>query len=143
MDRGSRGAVLGLTMETTAADLYRACMEGVVYEMYVNIQALRGSGIKFQKLHATGGGARSKVWMQMKADVLNLPITALKTVDAGTVGSAMVTGIALGVFVDFEDAADHMVQKTVTYEPRPQMHEKYMQLYDRYRRVYEAVRPLV
>lgn len=143
MDRGSRGAVLGLTMETTAADLYRACMEGVVYEMYVNIQALRGSGIKFQKLHATGGGARSKVWMQMKADVLNLPITALKTVDAGTVGSAMVTGIALGVFADFEDAADHMVQKTVTYEPRPQMHEKYMQLYDRYRRVYEAVRPLV
>lgn len=143
MDTGSKGAVIGLTTATTTADLYRGCMEGVVYEMFLNYKKLQGSGIHFKKLHATGGGAHSKVWMQMKADMLNLPITALKTVDAGTVGSAMLTGVAIGLFENLEDAADHMVEQTVTYHPREEMHEKYMQIYERYEKVYEAVRPLV
>lgn len=143
MDTGSRGVILGLTTESTAADIYRGCMEGVAYEMYLNYQALAQTGIHFEKLHATGGGARSAVWMQMKADVLNLPITALKTMDAGTVGSAMLTGVAIGVFRDLKEAAEHMVEETVTYMPRPNMHERYMQVYERYRKLYDAVRPLV
>ena len=143
MDTGSKGAILGLTTEVTAPVIYRACMEGVAYEMRLNYEALAGSGIHFQKLHATGGGAKSRVWMQMKADILGLPITALKTVDAGTVGSAMLTGIAVGLFTDLSDAAEHMVQETETYLPRPEMHEKYMQVYARYRQVYQAVRPLM
>ncbi len=142
MDTGSKGAVVGLTTDTTVSDIYRACMEGVVYEMKLNLECLEDSGIHFKMLHATGGGARSEVWMQMKADVLNVPITALNTVDAGTVGSAMLTGIAAGCFRDLEDAAAHMVEKKKVYEPRPEMHEKYEKIYRRYRRLYRAVRPL-
>ena len=118
-------------------------MEGVAYEMRLNYEALGGSGIRFKKLNATGGGAKSKVWLQMKADVLNLPITALKTVDAGTVGSAMLTGVAVGLYRDLQDASKYMVQETETYYPRAEMHEKYMKIYERYRQVYHAVRPLV
>lgn len=143
MDTGSRGAILGLTTATTPAQLYRACMEGVAYEMRLNYEALAGSGIHFTRLNATGGGAKSKVWMQMKADILNLPITALKTSDAGTVGCAMLTGIAAGVFCDLDDSAAHMVQEQETYYPREEMHEKYMKHYERYRGVYQAVRPLM
>ena len=143
MDTGSKGAVLGLTAESTVADIYRGCMEGVVYEMYVNAHALQPSGVCYTKLSATGGGAHSSVWMQMKADVLNLPITALKTVDAGTVGSAMLTGVAIGVFDSLQEAAEHMVEETVTYVPRPEMHEKYMQVIRRYEQIYRAVRPLM
>ncbi len=143
MDTGSKGAILGLTTATTTAEIYRGCMEGVAYEMLLNIRALEGSGMCFTKMHATGGGARSREWMQMKADVLNLPITALKTVDAGTVGSAMLTGVSIEVFADLADAADHMVEETETYYPRKEMHEQYMQIYRRYEKVYQAVRPLV
>ena len=143
MDTRSKGAILGLTTATTAADLYRACMEGVAYEMRINYEALAGSGIRFRKLHATGGGAKSRRWIQMKADVLNLPITVLQTADAGTVGSAMLTGIAVGLFSDLEDAAVHMVQELETCEPRQAMHEKYMKLYEKYKAVYQAVRPLM
>ena len=100
MDTGSRGAILGLSAGTTLPEIYRACMEGVAYEMRLNYDALADSGIHFTKLHATGGGAKSRVWMQMKADILNLPITSLKTSDAGTVGSAMMTGVAVGVSRD-------------------------------------------
>ena len=143
MDTGSRGAILGLTAGTTLGEIYRACMEGVAYEMRLNYDALSSSGIRFTRLHATGGGARSRIWMQMKADILNLPITALKTSDAGTVGSAMLTGVAVGRFRDLEEAASVMVQKTETYVPDPERHKAYMQVYERYRKVYEAVRPLM
>ncbi len=143
MDTGSRGAVLGLTTETTVAELYRACMEGVAYEMRLNADALAGTGICFDHLNATGGGARSAVWMQMKADILNLPIVRLRTEDAGTVGSAMLTGIAVGLFRDLAEAADVMIQQAETYVPDPVRHEAYMRVYRRYRRVYEAVRPLM
>ena len=143
MDTGSKGAVLGLTASTTAADLYRACMEGVVYEMMLNVETMKGAGERFERLHATGGGARSALWMQMKADALGLPIVALKTVDAGTVGSAMLTGISIGLFRDLSDAASHMVEEVGAYEPRPEMHEQYLAIYERYKQVYPAVRPLV
>ena len=143
MDTGSRGAILGLTTATTAADLYRACMEGVAYEMRINYEALADSGIRFKKLNATGGGAKSRRWIQMKADVLNLPVTVLKTTDAGTVGSAMLTGIAVGLFSDLKDAATHMIQESDTCYPRQEMHEKYMKVFERYRAVYQAVRPLM
>ena len=143
MDTGSRGAILGLTAGTTLPDIYRACMEGVAYEMRLNYDALADSGIRFSKLHATGGGAKSKVWMQMKADILNLPITSLKTSDAGTVGSAMLTGVAVGVFRDLAEAAAVMVRQLETYQPDPRRHEQYMRIYERYRKVYQAVRPLM
>ncbi len=143
MDTGSKGAILGLTAGTTLPQIYRACMEGVAYEMRLNYDALADSGIRFTKLHATGGGAKSKVWMQMKANILNLPITSLKTSDAGTVGSAMLTGVAVGVFKDLEEAASVMVRQRETYLPDPMRHEQYMRIYERYRKVYHAVRPLM
>lgn len=142
MDTGSKGAILGLTVSTTVAQLYRGCMEGVAYEMVLNKRALECSGIAFTRLHAAGGGARSRVWMQMKADMLNLPVVALKTADAGTVGSAMLTGVAIGIFSDLRDAAAHMVEEEECYVPRAEMHEKYMKIYERYRKVYDAVRPI-
>lgn len=143
MDSGSKGAILGLTVASTVCDIYRGCMEGVVYEMLVNIENLKASGIQFQMLHATGGGAKSAVWMQMKADILNIPITELKTVDAGTVGSAMLTGIVVGCFRDLTDAADHMIEKKKVYYPDSDRNRKYMEIFEKYRKLYGAVRPLV
>ena len=143
MDTGSKGAVVGMTTATTTADIYRGCMEGISYEMYLNYKNVLKAGAKPKKLHATGGGARSAVWMQMKADMLGIPIVALKTVDAGTVGSAMLTGIALGLFKDLEDAADKMVEETTVYQPRMEIHDQFMVAFEKYEKLYSAVRELV
>lgn len=143
MDTGSKGAIVGLTTGTTAPEIYRACMEGVCYEMCLNYETLKNTGIRFKSLSATGGGAKSSVWMQMKADMLDLPITTLETSDAGTVGCAMEAGIAAGIFKDLREAASVMVKKCGTYVPSPEMHEKYMDVYKRYRELYKAIRPLV
>ena len=64
---------------------------------------------------------------------------ALETVDAGPVGSAMLTGIAIGCFKDLDDAAKYMVQKKKTYVPNLEMHEKYMSVYQRYKKLYSLI----
>lgn len=143
MDNGSQGAVLGLTLSHTVQDIYRACMEGVVYEMRLNMERLEQAGISFDALQATGGGANSQEWMQMKADVLGLPVTALSGVDAGTAGSAMLTGIAIGLFQNLEEAASKMVREKQTYFPREEQHALYSRVYSRYQKLYHAVRPLM
>jgi len=143
MDTGSRGVIAGLTTASTAADIYRGCMEGVVYEMLVNMEYLKDSGIRFRRLFATGGGARSAVWMQMKADILNMPVTSLLTADAGTVGSAMLTGIAAGCFKDLPEAAGVMVREDRTFEPDSERHSRYMDIYGRYREIYPSIRKLM
>ena len=55
----------------------------------------------------------------------------------------MLTGIAVGAFKDLNDAASHMVKITTTYEPRSEVHERYMEVFDRYKGLYRAIRPLV
>jgi xylulokinase len=143
MDGGSRGAILGLRIEHGIADIYRASMEGVAYEMALNMRYLKKSGVNFRVLYATGGGAVSREWVQMKADVLDIPIVSLAAAEAGTVGSAMLTGIAIGVYKNLDDAAAFMVEKTETFTPNAEKHGKYMEVYRRYEKLYDAVRPLM
>lgn len=143
MDGGSKGAIVGLTLTHTQQDLYRAIMEGVCYEMRLNQELLAQSGVTVAPLHATGGGAKSRVWMQMKADVLNVPVTALAASEAGAAGSAMLVGVAVGLFEDLEAAAELMVKERETFYPRPDAHARYEEVYQRYKRLYNAVRPLV
>ncbi|MBR1523902.1 MAG: carbohydrate kinase [Lachnospiraceae bacterium] len=143
MDTESKGVIVGLTTDTSVAEIYRGCMEGVTYEMYLNYKNVTGAEASVKKLHDTGGGARSETWMQMKADILGLPIVALKTVDAGTAGCAMMTGIALGTFKDLDDAASYMIEIKKTYEPREEYHKKYLEVFDRYEKLYGSVRPIM
>lgn len=143
MDSGSKGAILGLTLENTAADLYRAVMEGVCYEMRLNIEAMAEGGVTVPALRATGGGARNRMWLQMKADVLGVPVTALATADAGTTGSAMLAGVACGAFRDLQEAARIMIREKETFQPRPEWQALYEPIYQRYKKLYAAVRPLM
>lgn len=66
MDTGSKGAIIGMTTATTVAEIYRGYMEGIAYEMLLNMEYLRDTGVRFKKLQASGGGAASSLWMQMK-----------------------------------------------------------------------------
>lgn len=143
MDTGSKGVVVGLTVDSRVSDIYRGCMEGVTYEMYLNYRNVLKAGAAPKRMHATGGGARSSVWMQMKADMLGIPVIALATVDAGTVGSAMLAGIAIHVYKDLDEAAEKLVKKVKTYEPREEYHQKYLEVFARYEKLYQAVRGLM
>ena len=143
MDSGAKGAIVGLTLGTKARDVYLACMEAVAYEMRLNREHLAASGVKFDRLVATGGGARSKLWMQMKSDVLGIPFDALEVEDAGTVGCAMMAGVACGAFRDLGEAKSVMVRKAGSFEPDAARHARYAEVFERYVKLYAAVRPLM
>lgn len=143
MDNGSKAAMIGLTLEHTNADVYKALMEGVTYEIMTNIEHLESFGIKPQKLYATGGGAYSDVWLQIKADILNRPVTALLAKEAGTCGTCMMTGVAVGVYKDLRDAKNAFVKEKKTFMPNRNNVEKYQKYYKAYKNIYDAVRPLV
>ena len=143
MDSGSRAAIVGLTLAHGVTDVYQAIWEGVAFEMQINIDALATCGIRVPALRASGGGAKSAAWMQIKADVTGVPVTALASADAGTVGCAMMAGAAAGVFGDVSEAAQRLIRPARTFFPDSARHEAYRALYDRYRSLYAAVRPLV
>ena len=143
MDYGSRGALIGLTLTHTERDIFYALMEGVCYEMRLNADFLRSAGITFESLRATGGGANSRAWMQMKADVLNMPVTALESAEAGAAGCAMAAGAALGLYPNLREAAKIFVREKETYCPVPEMHGRYSLIYEKYKKLYTAVRPLM
>jgi len=143
MDSFSKAAFVGVTLETTKADLYQAVMEGVTYEILLNVNRLRQAGILPKQLYATGGGASSPVWLQMKADILGVPMTALDAPEVGAVGTIMLTGVAIGAFDSIQAAAKVLVKEGKTYYPREEKHTAYMAMYETYEKLYDAVRPLV
>lgn len=142
MDNGSKAAIIGLTLEHTSADIYKALMEGVTYEIRINTDNLQAFGINPEKLYATGGGASSEVWLQIKADILNLPITALDAKEAGTCGTCMMTGVAVGLYKDLYEAKKFFVKEKKTFTPNSENVKIYKKYYNAYKDVYNAVRPV-
>lgn len=143
MDNSSKAAMLGLTLEHTDADIYKALMEGVTYEIMINIEHLESFGIKLNKLFATGGGASSDVWLQIKADILNRPVTALIAKEAGACGTCMMTGVAIGIYKDLYEAKSVFVKEKKTFVPDCNKVEKYQKYYKAYKKIYDAVRPII
>ena len=78
MNTSAKASIVGLTFEHTALDIYRALMEGTAYEILLNLDIVSKYGIEPEMLIATGGGANSDIWLQIKADVLNIAVTALE-----------------------------------------------------------------
>ena len=140
MDIHAKGAICGLSLENDAADVYQAMLEGICYETRMNLELLEQAGIVIDSLRATGGGARSGAWLQIKADVLGKPIDTLNVDEAGTVGSLMLAGLATGEYASLEQAAGlvHTVRRLEPAENR----DRYAPIYARYRRVYDAMRTI-
>lgn len=85
----ARGMMYGLSMQTTLPQIYRAILEGLTFEMAHNLQCLKRYGVAPTTLYACGGGARSQVWLQIKADILGCPIIPSLTEETGALGSAI------------------------------------------------------
>ncbi len=143
MDNSSRAVISGLSLEHTNYDLYKALMEGVTYEIMTNIDHLEGFGIKLNKLIATGGGASSPVWLQIKADILNRPVTALAAKEAGACGTCMMTAVAIGLCKSLEEAKKIFVVEKKQYLPDSEKSKIYVKKYGAYKKLYDAVRPII
>lgn len=133
MRPGARGAILGLDFSADGPTLYRAMMEGVTYEMAYNLECLEEAGIPVRSLRAIGGGARSGMWLQIKADVTGRPIEAPDVEEAGAAGAAALAGCAAGLYGSVREALDGFVRIRRVFEPDGRNAARYAALYARYK----------
>ena len=89
VDPNATGLIAGLTTQTRLPDIYRAILEGITFEMRYNMEHLEAGNVRIQRLLACGGGARSPVWLQIKADILGCEILPVETEETGAMGSAI------------------------------------------------------
>ena len=138
----ARGIFFGLTMSHTLGHLTRAVYEGCACGFRDSIESLRSMGLDGGEIIAGGGGVKSPVWMQIKADLVGKVIRTLRTSDATPLGAGMLAGAAQGNFADFQQAADRLVEYGAVYEPNPANRGLYDELYGSYRELYFTAEPL-
>ncbi|MCX7012255.1 MAG: FGGY-family carbohydrate kinase, partial [Candidatus Sumerlaeota bacterium] len=129
LDSRSRGALVGLSIDTSKEDISRAVLDSTNYEAKLNIEKMNEAGCRIAQLRAVGGGARSRRWLQMKADCFGLPVSSMKVREAAALGAAMLAGIALGRFRDADEAVEAMVALGETHEPDPKRATEYEEIF--------------
>ncbi len=140
-DAEATGAILGLRLSSERGEVIRALLEGVAFEMRLNLEILDRCGCKIDQLRAIGGGARSEVWTQLKADVIGKPIVVLNVEEAGCLGAAMLARAA-DSGQSLVDLAEAWVRPVQTKQPRPELTDWYNARFDLYSKLYPALKQL-
>ena len=143
MDDGSKACFIGVTLETDKLALYKSLMEGTSYEIKLNFDILEQFTDKITEIRATGGGASSDVWLQIKADILDAEIISLDCSEIGAAGTSALTGMAIGMFDTLESTVNMMAPKRKTFIPQKNNVFEYKTLYKKYFRLYNSVRNLI
>ncbi len=141
LDVGQLGSVFGLGLETGTADLFKGILEGIAYELRVNLDSFRRARIPVNALRAIGGGARSDRWLQLKADILGIPIERTLVTEAGCLGAAFLAGLGTGRYASPEEVAQ-LVGVDRVFEPRPEAGRSYERPYGRYLAIRERIEKL-
>jgi len=136
------GALIGMNFDTKRADIVRAILEGLTYEQALGIKGLNEIDVPIKALTAIGGGARSECWMQIKADITDLPVTIIHTSEAASLGVAMLAGWATDVYSSLEEAAALLIKPRKTFEPRVERKAHYQRQLSIYSDLYHALRPI-
>jgi xylulokinase len=139
-DTASKGAILGLTFSTDKTELAKAILEGLTFELRLNLDLLKDGGVKIDELRAIGGGARSELWLQLKADITGVPVVAPRITEAASWGAALLAGVGAGHFDSAAKAAEDTVHLDRRYEPDPESMMRYEERYSLYREVYPALK---
>jgi xylulokinase len=142
LDTSSKGAVLGLTFATTQATIAKALLEGLTFELRTNLDLLKQAGVAINELHAVGGGAKSSLWLQLKADICQVPLRIPQVTEAACLGAALLAGVAAGVYPDFGTAVAQTVHFQKRIEPQADRVAAYGERYELYRQVYPTLMPL-
>ena len=139
-DSAARGVFCGLTLATQKRDLVRAILEGAAYGLRHNVDAAAAAGFPLATLACVGGGARSPLWNQIKADVLGRPVRLPKTATGAPLGDAIVAAVGVGLYPSVEAAVAQMVDQGAIYHPRPEHAARYDALYRIYVGLYPALK---
>ena len=142
MDPGATGAILGLSLATTRGEFVKAILEGTAFELRANIERIEAAGIAIGSLRATGGGARSPQWLQLKADITGKPISTVSVDEAGCFAAACLAGVGAGLFASADEPVRAWVRPVRTFDPDPARQAAYDSIFADYLGLVRAVAPL-
>ncbi|MFB3785552.1 MAG: L-fuculokinase [bacterium] len=142
LDTSSKGAILGLTLSTNRPTLAKGILEGLTFELRVNLDLLRKAGVSISELRTVGGGAKSPLWLRLKADIGQVPLCVPQVTEAACLGAALLAGAAAGVYPDLETAVTQTVHIRDRIAPDPATAAAYQGLYETYQRLYPALKAL-
>lgn len=145
LDPRALGVMMGLRLTTTRKEVVKAILEGILYEIRLNSELLKASGVEVSAYRAIGGAAKSSAWMQIAADLLGAPVLVTAVTEGASLGAALCGARAAGL-VASEGQLTEVVRRTARVEqmvaPRPEQARAYDERFAIYREIYPATREL-
>lgn len=141
-DPDARGTFIGLTMDTTRADMTQAVLEGVAFGLRDSLEVARSLGIPVSRTKICGGGAKSPLWRKILANVLNVCVEVPENEEGPSMGGAMLAAVACKEYQSVEQAAQAIVKCKEVIEPEPELVSRYDRRYQQFREIYPACRSL-
>ncbi|MHA1819335.1 MAG: xylulokinase [Promethearchaeota archaeon] len=135
----ARGILFGLALGHTRADVIRAVMEGVAFEVRKNIEVFESLGNKINELRVTGGGSRSPIWNQIMADVLNIQCGRGELEESTAVGAAILASYGVGDYKSLINAAENLSHVNKIWTPIPEHVKIYDKLYSVNKELYDVI----
>ena len=138
----ARGTFIGMTMDTTRADMTQAVLEGVAFALRDSLEVAKSLGISLERTKICGGGAKSPLWKKMIANVLNLKVDVIESEEGPALGGAMLAAVACGEYKNVEEIAAKIVKVVDTVEPDPELVQKYEERYTQFKEIYPICKPI-
>lgn len=138
-DLEMKGGILGLTMATDRFDIGKGILEALAFEMRWNLAEMRKAGVQITDIRCVGGGARSSEGLQLKADIMGVPVASLKIREAACFGAAILAGKGLEIYRGIKEVGG-LVQVKEIFEPCLPRHKAYESRYHLYRELYDSLR---
>jgi xylulokinase len=139
-DGDARASFVGLETRHTRAHLARAVLEAAGYAIRHVAEPIVQAGVVVSEMRPCGGGAKSDIWNQVKADTTGFPVAVPEVVETAVVGAGILGSVGLGYRSDIEEAMTAMVRVRRRYEPQAEAVERHAELYSVYRKLYPALK---
>jgi xylulokinase len=139
-DPDARGAFVGLSASHTRGHILRAVLEGVAFGLADSFDLLRSLGVEATVARASGGGARSDLWLRICASVLGVPVVRMSVDEGSAFGAALLGGIAGGMFADADEAVTACVRVRDQIDPEPAWVALASERRARFRALYPALK---
>lgn len=141
-DTNARGTFIGMSMDTSRADMTQAVLEGVAFAIRDSVEVAKSLGIPLTSSMLCGGGAKSPLWRRILANVLNMPLTIPASEQGPGMGGAMLAMVACGAYGSVAEACAKLVTVSETVAPDPEIAARYEARYRQFRLIYPALKGL-
>lgn len=138
----ARGIFAGIALGHTRYHLIRSILEGISYEIRINLEVMRELNLPASEVRVSGGAARSEAWMQIQADVLGIPIIRTELEEATALGAAILACKGVGIFKSVTEAVEQMIHEKPKLTPNQENQSIYDSGYERYKQLYQAISQL-